>query len=72
MMVLMHQLKLSLHREWVDNFAVLDLLSKAETDPTKRRDFFAGTETKRGWKSMDEFVKRVQFLVTDLKQASSR
>ncbi|MFY9747311.1 MAG: hypothetical protein WAK25_13570, partial [Acidobacteriaceae bacterium] len=39
MMVLMHQLKLSLHREWVDNFAVLDLLSKAETDPTKRRDF---------------------------------
>lgn len=68
MMVLMQQLRLTAGRGWVDNFTVVKDLSAAENDSFARRDFFQTRE----WTSMDEFLKRVKFLLLDLKQASPR
>jgi hypothetical protein len=66
MMILLGQLKLSTGREWIDNFEVVRRLSDAQDDPAQRQKFFSSQQRK----SMDAFVKRVAFLVTELKQAS--
>ena len=69
MMVLMNQLKVSEGRGWVDSFEVVrQLNSFGQKDGKKRKEFLQ----KRPLNSMDEFQKRVGYLVMDLKQASPR
>jgi hypothetical protein len=70
-MIRLQQIKLSKGRAWEDAFKVIDELSKVQEKPENRREFFRSGEAKWDrWESMDEFVKHLKFLVTDLKQAS--
>jgi hypothetical protein len=65
LLILFGQLKLASDPGWVDSFDFVSQLNSIVDEPVERAKFF-----KREWKSMDAFVKRVAFLITELKQAS--